>query len=265
MPDTRFVLEADGAVYRETVERRRVAADVAKTFADSALAAMQIVTPSLGKSPAFDQLRLAFPLKRRDGQPLAAAARLSGLNFRTSWAETEDGFLIPTFDGNGAQVDPALVPGGAFKCPMPEWAETWLVFLLPGNGRANFTAWLPTLVRVRDKGACQWRWSMLPVPNQHGNGALCFGTAPGGLDWGNLLKLAGQLAETWFASPWNTDLYTTELSVRFKKMFRWQASDGKFVPGTREVWAENSRAFADVGDASVDAFLAERLAEKGRE
>ena len=197
MPDTRFVLESDGAVYRESVERRRVAADVARVFADAALSGMQVVTPSLGKGPSFSQLRLAFPLVRRSG-PLAAAVQLSGLNFRTSWVETEDGFMIPSFSPDGTQIDPATLPGEAFKCALPaDCAEAWLVFLLPGNGQAfsGIKAWLPTLVRVRESGASKWRWSMLPVPNQHGNGQLCFGGLPGGLEWTSVLRLAAQIAE----------------------------------------------------------------------
>ena len=261
----RFIIEKDGAVYSETVKRERVAGDVAATFAAAELTKMQIVTPSLGSGPAFDRLRLAFPLKRADKQPVVVAARFPRVNFRTSWAETADGFLIPSFQREGTEIDPATLPGEAFKAALPAWAESWLVFKLPCEGVAFQTvaAYFPTLVRMREKGpGALWRWSMLPVPNQHGNGELCFGTLPSSLDWGNVLRLAGQVAECWFSAPWNTDLYNSDLYAAFKRMFRWKADTGAFAPGPREVWADGCRAFGTTGDPSIEAFLETRLAEK---
>lgn len=258
MKSSRIIVDEDGSLSREIIERVRLRGNAEEVFASRLLANAFVVTASLGSGPAFDQLRLALPFKGATNYYLAAA-RLPRLNFRAPWARVEGGGLTPNFKGAGAETDPEALPGRELKCEMPPWTETWLVMkIVRSEGRLiGFSAWLPTLLDTPGG----WRWSRLPLPNLHNDGKLCFGSLHGGLDWKDLLKSVGLAADGWFRSLWNGDLFNDDCERKFRELFRWK-DDGTFDPAEKSAWQANCQAMGVTGDPGADFFMESRFAEK---
>lgn len=252
MAKTRLIVNDDGTLVRETYESLTVTGKVKAMLQKELLADLSILTPDLGATGFASEFRMLLPAKPDDGDAHLSAFRLKELNFRAPW-KNENGVLRPDFASNGADLDPASMD--SLKCPIPEFVRLWLLLELPWNGpgRDLLDAGLLALVPANGK----LRWSILPLPNLHSDGHLCYGPVPK-LPLGSVLA-AKKLLETWTASRWNSDLFESLKIRKFEALFSW-TPEGKLVEKPAETWAANCDAVSGYS-ALVEKFM-EKILEK---
>ncbi|HRT04061.1 MAG TPA: hypothetical protein P5204_00040 [Kiritimatiellia bacterium] len=254
---TRLIVNEDGTLVRETYESLTVTGKVKAMLQKELLGDLSILTPDLGATGFASSFRMLLPAKPNDGDPYLSAFRLKELNFRAPW-KNEGGVLRPDFASRGADLDPASMD--SLKCPMPDFVRLWLLLELPWNapGRDSLDAGLLALVPANRK----LRWSILPLPNLHSDGHLCYGPVPE-LPSGGILA-AKKLLETWTASRWNGDLFEGNRykTDKFNALFSW-TPDGKLVERPAETWAANCDAVSGYS-ALVEKFMEKILGEEAK-
>ena len=257
MSKTRLIVNEDGTLVRETYESLTVTGKVKAMLQKELFGDLSILTPDLGATGFASAFRMLMPAKPGVGDPYLSAFRLKELNFRAPW-KNEGGVLRPDFASRGADLDPASMD--SLKCPMPDFVRLWLLLELPWNapGRDSLDAGLLALVPANGK----LRWSILPLPNLHSDGHLCYGLVPE-LPSGGILA-AKKLLETWTASRWNGDLFEGNPYKihKFNALFSW-TPDGKLVERTPETWAANCDAVSGYS-ALVEKFMEKILGEEAK-
>ena len=252
---TRLIVNEDGTLVRETCESLTVTGKVKAMLQEELLGDLSILTPDLGATGFASSFRMLLPAKPNAGDPYLSAFRLKELNFRAPW-KNENGVLRPDFASQGADLDPASMD--SMKCPIPEFVRLWLLLELPWNApsRDSLDAGLLALVPANGK----LRWSILPLPNLHVDGHLCYGLVPE-LPSGGILA-AKKLLETWTASRWNGDLFkrNRHKTGQFDALFSW-TPDGKLVEQPAETWAANCDAVSGYS-ALVEKFMEKILEEE---
>ena len=255
MPKTRLIVNEDGTIVRETYESLTVTGKVKALLQKEMFGDLSILTPDLGATGFASSFRMLLPAKPNAGDPYLSAFRLKELNFRAPW-KNEGGVLRPDFASRGADLDPASMD--SLKCPMPDFVRLWLLLELPWDapGRDSLDAGLLALVPANGK----LRWSILPLPNLHTDGQLCYGPVPE-LPSGGILA-AKKLLETWTSSRWNGDLFEGNRYKidQFNALFSW-IPDGKLVERPAETWAANCDAVSGYS-ALVEKFMEKILEEE---
>ena len=257
MAKTRLIVNEDGTLVRETCESLTLTGKVKALLQKELLGDLSILTPDLGATGFASSFRMLLPAKPNAGDPYLSAFRLKELNFRAPW-KNEGGVLRPDFASRGADLDPASMD--SLKCPMPDFVRLWLLLELPWDApvRDSLDAGLLALVPANGK----LRWSILPLPNLHSDGQLCYGPVPE-LPSGGILA-AKKLLETWTSSRWNGDLFQGNWYKidQFNALFSW-TSDGKLVERPAETWAENCAAVSGYS-ALVEKFMEKILEEEAK-
>ena len=255
MTKTRLIVDEDGTLVRETYESLTLTGKVKALLQKELLGDLSILTPDLGATGFASSFRMLLPAKPNAGDPYLSAFRLKELNFRAPW-KNEGGVLRPDFASRGADLDPASMD--SLKCPMPDFVRLWLLLELPWDapGRDSIYAGLLALVPANGK----LRWSILPLPNLHTDGQLCYGPVPELPSGG--IPAAKKLLETWTSSRWNGDLFEGNRykTDKFNALFSW-TPDGKLVGRPAETWAENCDAVSGYS-ALVEKFMEKILKEE---
>jgi hypothetical protein len=206
----RLVLEKDGSLYIETLERTAVNGDFKQALVADEARKIIRVSPELADVP-FGKLHVIITAD--SSTPIQyAAVKLTHLNFHTRWNVTLDGISpVPNSVGNppGATINPATTQQ-TLLWQIPDNMDAWLVVYLP-------TASL-SLATFVDGVLCN-----LPLPNMWSDTRLCWKlpdllnpSVPSGL----VDKITFVYTE-WVHSIWNKDLY----QIAFSEVFQWN-TDG---------------------------------------
>jgi len=256
----RLSLNEDGVVVREKYEAEEIQVNLETYLMERAARNLKILTPSLGPVGRWaSDFRMIFAPPLTPGKSWLAAFRLPELNFHTAWDEV-DGKLVPTFAREGTIIDPAGL-GGVLKARLPDFVECWYFLRLSFNNAAQPSAWMMAIVPTPEGSETPRRWCRIPVPNQHSEGSLCYGSLPpGSLPWKEAMSIATLLLDAWMQSPWNQDLFDSYLQAKFYNLFKWTA-DGNLIGTNKATWAANCPAQGVVDDPFVELFMKTRLEE----
>lgn len=260
MSKTRLIINEDGTLVRETYESRTVTGKVKALLQKELLNDLTILTPDLGATGFASSFRMMISPKPAVGEYYLSAFQLKELNFRAPW-KNDNGILRPDFDSQSPDFDPASMD--CLKCPIPDFIQLWLLLELPWgkSGKNNLRAGLLALVPADEKP----RWSILPLPNLHSDGQLCYGPLPElSRDGKAPLLDAKKLLDTWTSSRWNGDLFKDQSTKirRFNALFSW-TPDGKLVEQPAQVWAANCNAVSGYSRL-IEKFMEKILEEEAK-
>lgn len=255
--DMRLVMTSEGRLFKEVFTSQEVTESLETIVLNKVKQNTVVITPPLDVPVKWaTDVRFGFtaaPSGAATVLPWMAAFRLPELNFYTSW-EQQGNKLVPTFQEGATDIDPASL--GALHCPIPNNVELWYCVECLTTSK---NAYLFVLIPQEEPG--EYRWRLLPVPNQFNDGRLCQGTHDD-LDGNKPFASANAALQAWMTSKWNTDLFSRMPGKpeRFRALFQWD-TDGKLVEQPLSVWRDNCNVAGNTSNPLVNMFLDIRIKE----
>ena len=252
-----FVIK-NGQLVKQVTTETLVVQSIQDLFAAKAMAERSVVHGPL-LSLDMGSLYLILPMV---GPILFGAIRLTHINFVCTWATVEYPFgtaLVPIMQNNGECRMP-VNPNQENKMllwKVPSEVSMWLV-----TNFATGTLALCTYLRVNPDGALP-NFIRFPLPNTYPDGRICCDLTPDAkaiVARKPIGDYAAALANNWFNSVWNRDLYQESL---FKNMFVWNLA-GEQQPAQAAIYP-TIPVLAGTPPELVPIFRALRATEyKGR-